>query len=29
MNVVIRKGRKIISLFEKRRVEKVMGEYAG
>ena len=29
MNVVIRKGRKIISLFGKRRVEKVMGECAG
>jgi hypothetical protein len=29
MNVVIRKRRKIISLFEKGGVEKVTGEYAG
>jgi len=29
MNVVIRKRRKIISFFEERRVEKVMGDYEG
>jgi hypothetical protein len=29
MNVVIRKRREVISLIEKRRAEKVVGEYTG